>query len=141
MQPQAEDVAEGVDALMKELDELAVEGLAPGEAEVSKWVIHTYSMRWLKRSARQTSVRNHVHKYMQTWPAMTDPMKRVLQTEQQANLETVRRNVDIARAAALLVSPGKEKQSPLAPALMEAFRARGAPAPRLVSRCALWGLE
>ena len=62
-------------------------------------------------------------------------MKRVLQTEQQANLETVRRNVDIARASALLVAPGKDKESPLAPALVEALVARGAPAPRVVSAC------
>lgn len=60
-------------------------------------------------------------------------MKRVLQTEQQANLETVRRNVDVTRVGTLLVSPGKDKESPLAPALAAALTARGAPAPRVVS--------
>lgn len=62
-------------------------------------------------------------------------MKRVLQTEQQANLETVRRNVDVTRVGTLLVSPGKDKESPLAPALVQALTARGAPAPRVVSGC------
>ena len=33
---QAEDVAQGVDQLMKELDELTVEALAPGEIQVRK---------------------------------------------------------------------------------------------------------
>lgn len=65
-------------------------------------------------------------------------MKRVLQTEQQAHLETVRRNVDVTRVGTLLVSPGKDKESPLAPALAAALTVRGAPAPRVVSGWVGW---
>ena len=91
-QKMAEDVVEGVDQLMKELDDLAVEGLAEGEEA--------------------------------TWPEITEPMKRVLQNEQAAALETVRRNVDLTRASTVLLY-GKE--SSLASAVKEALKARGGP--------------
>lgn len=134
---QAEDVVEGVDELMKELDELGVEGLAPGEAEVrALWVGSVHGSRRVGAVTDGAPLPPLHQSSVQTWPAMTDPMRRVLQTEQEANLETVARTVDLARAATLLVSPGKEKQqSLLAPALLEAFAARGAPAPKLVGRC------
>lgn len=89
-QKMAEDVAEGVDQLMKELDDLAVEGLADGEEA--------------------------------TWPEITEPMKKVLQNEQAAALETVRRNVDLTRASTVLLY-GKE--SSLAEAVKGALKARG----------------
>lgn len=60
---QAYDVAEGVDALMKELDELAVEGLAPGEAEVRGLYIEVNGQGELVEKERMAHRPARVHPY------------------------------------------------------------------------------
>lgn len=109
-----------MDQLMKDLDDLIVEGLLPGEEAVSHDHHHEYHHPSSSSSYLPTYVHFPIH--TQTWPEITESMKGVLRNEQLVCLENVRRNVDLARASTVLIST---KDSPLSNAVEEAIKARG----------------
>lgn len=96
--------------MMKEIEDLTLDALAPGEEQVRNcFSVASESTRGTERCA-----------VFQTWPEITEPMKNVIRNEQAAGLENVRRNVDLTKTTVFTCG----KPSPLLDAVNAALKGK-----------------